>query len=216
MAQWLDTAFYGFDRAVFIAMHDLAFSAGAFFTPLFRFITFLGEKGWAFLALAVILLLFKNTRKVGIAMLLAIACGSLITNVTLKNLVNRARPFRTSEEYKAFWEFASGVVVGESSFPSGHTTTAMASMTALFLTCNKKWSWVGFLFAVLMGVTRLYFVVHYATDVIGGLIAGAIGGVCGYYLMKLLYKVFDKNKDKKAISFILDADIKNIFIKKSN
>lgn len=215
MAQWLNTVFYGFDRAVFIAMHNLAVSAGGFFTPVFKIITFLGEKGWAFLFVAVILMLFQKTRKVGVTMLFAVACGALITNVALKNIVDRTRPFLASEEYKRFWEFAQGAFEDESSFPSGHTTAAMAAMTALFLTCNKKWSWVGFLFAVLMGVTRLYFVVHYATDVIAGLISGAIGGVVGYYIMKLIFKILDKNKDKKLFALALGFDILSVFNKKS-
>ena len=140
MAQWLDTAFYSFDRAVFIAMHNLAICAGDFFTSLFKIITFLGKGGWAFILTAIILVLFKKTRKAGITTLFALACGAILTNVVLKNLVGRIRPYLASEEYKVFWEFVSGALESEYSFPSGHATASMATMTAMFLFFNKKWS----------------------------------------------------------------------------
>ena len=46
MAIWLDTAFSAFDRAIFVAMNNLALNAGDFFTPLFKVITFLGGYGY--------------------------------------------------------------------------------------------------------------------------------------------------------------------------
>lgn len=214
MAIWLDTAFSAFDRAIFVAMNNLALNAGDFFTPLFKVITFLGDKGWAFLLAGLILMLFKNTRKIGVGFILAVACGALLTNIILKNLVDRTRPFLANNEYHGFWQIAGGEFEDESSFPSGHTTATMASMMVLFLSCNKKWSWVGFIFALLMGITRVYFVVHYTTDVIAGLISGAIGGVGGYYLTKLLYNFCHKNSQKKLFDFFINFDVIEQFRKK--
>ena len=214
MAEWLNSTFYNLDRSVFLAMHDLCLSAGGFFTPLFKGVTFLGNGGWAFLVLGAILLLFKKTRKIGLCVLLAIGCGALITNVTLKNLVARERPYIASDEYFNFWQLAKGAVESEKSFPSGHATVTMASMMAVFLTANKKWSWVGLIFALIMGVTRLYFIVHYFTDVFVGLLVGALAGVIGYFIMKALFSAFEKRKEKKAFNFILNADITDILKKK--
>ena len=45
IAQWLNTAFAGYDYAILQALHNLAGAAGGFFTPLCRAITLLGEKG---------------------------------------------------------------------------------------------------------------------------------------------------------------------------
>ena len=214
MAEWLNSTFYNLDRSVFLAMHDLCLSAGRFFTPLFKVITFLGNGGWAFLVLGAILLLFKKTRKIGLCVLLAIGCGALITNVTLKNLVARERPYIASDEYFNFWQLAKGAVESEKSFPSGHATVTMASMMAVFLTANKKWSWVGLFFALIMGITRLYFIVHYFTDVFVGLLVGALAGVIGYFITKALFSAFEKRKEKKAFNFILNADITDILKKK--
>ena len=138
---------------------------------------------------------------------------AIITNVTLKNLVARDRPYIASEEYFNFWQFAQGAIESEKSFPSGHATVTMASMMAVFLTAHKKWSWVGFVVAFLMAFTRVYFIVHYFTDVLGGFIIGAIGGIGGYYLCKLVYKYLEKYKDKKAINFMLNACVLNLFKK---
>ena len=47
------------------------------------------------IALAIILLIPKKTRRAGIAALIALAVGALITNVALKNVVERIRPYET-------------------------------------------------------------------------------------------------------------------------
>ena len=57
IAQWLNTAFAGYDYAILQALHNLAEAAGGFFTPLCRAITLLGEKGILFLVLGIVLML---------------------------------------------------------------------------------------------------------------------------------------------------------------
>ena len=58
-------------------------------TPFWKVITFLGNAGWFWIVLAVALLVPKITRRTGIAALLSLAVGFLITNVLLKNIVAR-------------------------------------------------------------------------------------------------------------------------------
>ena len=50
-------------------------------------ITHLGDGGMLWIALAVILLIPKKTRRAGIAALIALALGALVTNVAVKNIV---------------------------------------------------------------------------------------------------------------------------------
>ena len=52
-------------------------------------------------------------------------------------------------------------------------------MTAVFLTGNKKVSWTAFIFAFLMGIARIYLDVHFASDVVAGIIVGVIAGILG-------------------------------------
>ena len=214
MAEWLNTAFYGIDNFAFISAHDLAQRAGAFFTPFFTFITFFGEKGLFFVILSLILMLFARTRKLGLTMLIAIGLGALLTNVILKTAVARPRPYLQNQVYKGFHQLVGARVESDLSFPSGHTTVAMTSMTALFLLCNKKWSWLGFLFAILMGLSRIYLIVHYSTDVIAALIVGAASGVVAYFIIKFVYSLIEKRQQVKFCYHFLNFDLLKLFKKK--
>ncbi len=207
MAEWLNTAFSSIDGWAFNVFNNLAKSAGDFFTPISKVFAILGKGGWAFIVLAVILLLFKKTRKAGLTALIAIGIGALITNVTLKPLVARARPYVASEKYKELWLFVGGNLESESSFPSGHSTVSMASMLAVFLCVDKKKFWWLLFVPTIMAMTRIYLVVHYLTDVICGLVAGSLAAVLGYYIVKWLYKIIENNSEKQFCKFILEFDL---------
>ena len=56
-------------------------------------ITFLGDGGWFWIVLGVVLLIPKKTRKSGFTALLALIIGSVITNLVLKTAVARIRPY---------------------------------------------------------------------------------------------------------------------------
>ena len=43
---------------------------------------------------------------------------------------------------------------------------------AFFLAGNKKYSWTGFILALLIGFSRIYLCVHYPSDVLFGFIDG--------------------------------------------
>ena len=206
MVEFLNTTFSGLDGGNFRAVHSLAVNAGGFFTPFFKVISLLGEKGLLFIIAGLVLMAFAKTRKVGVCMILAIAIGALITNVTLKNIIDRPRPFLANGEYRSYWQYINAPFEDESSFPSGH-------MTAMFITCNKKWSWVGFVGVLLMGMSRVYLIAHYTSDVIGGIIVGGIAGVCAFFITKLLYSIIENNKDNGFFKFVLEFDIIKLFKK---
>lgn len=212
-AQWLNETFAGFDYAVLEFFHKLTQTAAApFFDAFFKFITLLGEEGLFLIIVSLILMLFKKTRKAGAGMLLGIIIGSVFTNLTIKPLVARPRPYMSDvDAFKEWWTAVGARQQSEFSFPSGHTTSAMAAMTGLFFTTNKKISWTGFIFAVLMGMSRIYLCVHYPSDVLGGLVIGFIAGLLSGLLIGLLYK----SRDKHAIGKIVDCDICNLFKKKA-
>ena len=192
-AIWINNTFAAFDQSMAVMVHKLYDIGGGFFTPFFEIISELGHGGIPLIILSLILMLFSRTRRYGTAMLFGLAIGALITNCCLKILIARARPY--SEETKAFfntdlyqkiWMTVGQNVESDKSFPSGHTTAAFASMTALFLTGNKKYSWAAFIFAFLMAVARIYLVVHFASDVLAGIAVGVLGGILGTLLAGLI------------------------------
>lgn len=216
MANWLNSVFFNFDKSAFILMNNLQKVAGGFFSPFCEFISFFGDGGICLIVLSLVLLLFRKSRKTGASMLFAIIVGALFTNVILKNAIARERPFNENPLYTAFWLDAGASSVSEFSFPSGHTTVVMTSMTALFLSTNKKKSWTAYIFVLLTGFARVYLIVHYLTDVLAGLLVGGASGVIGYYLCKVLFKWIEKNDQKKACAFMLNADIMNLIKKKKD
>ncbi|MBR6207974.1 MAG: phosphatase PAP2 family protein [Oscillospiraceae bacterium] len=183
IAVWLNTAFAAFDESVAIAIHKLYEAAPGFFTPFLTLISLMGKGGAFLILLSLCLIVFRPTRRYGTAMLLGLAIGALITNIAVKPLVARPRPYTwDGSVYQRFWHQLGEHVESDKSFPSGHMTAAMAFSTALFLRGNRKISWTIFFFAFAMGISRIYLSVHYATDVLGGVVTGAVGGTAGYIL----------------------------------
>ena len=205
-AAWLNSTFAAFDLASAQFIHKLYDFAGGFFTPFFEFISFLGHDGIILIILSLLLMIFSKTRRFGTAMLFSVAIGALITNCCLKIIIARPRPYADeSSIYYQLWQTVGMNMESDKSFPSGHTCAAFATMTAVFLVGNKKVSWTAFIFAFLMGISRIYLVVHYCTDVIGGLIVGTFAGIIGTLLAKKLPKGWytgwrfpPKKKGKKA------------------
>lgn len=182
-AMWINSAFAGFDEAVTLLIHNLYLLAGGFFTPFFKFISFLGHDGIPIVIVSVLLTIFCATRRCGTSMCFSVAIGALITNCVLKVVIARARPYADENSlYYSLWQLVGMCTEGDKSFPSGHVTAAMASMMAVFLTCRKKVSWTAFIFVFFMCIARVYLVVHFPSDVIAGLIVGFIAGVTGTWL----------------------------------
>ncbi len=211
-AQWLNTTFASFDSAILDFYYNLhKSSAGGFFDFFFKNFTLLGEDGIFLILLSLIFLLFKKTRKVGAGMLGGIIIGALFTNITIKQVVARPRPYATTELFQSRWLEVNGRLESEYSFPSGHTTSAMAAMTPIFLFCKKNVSWLAFLFVIVMGASRNYIFVHYPSDILGGIIVGGLAGVLAYLIVRVFYeKVFPKNK---LGAFVMNFDVRNIFKK---
>ena len=215
MADWLNISFKDFDYSVALFFNNLAKSCGEILGPFSEVFAFLGKGGIFPLLLGVILLLFKKTRRGGLCILLAVGVGALFTNVFIKNFVARPRPYQSGNaDYTAFWEFAGAHTESEYSFPSGHATVTVTSMVALLLSFNKKWSWVGLIYALFTCLTRIYLGVHYTTDVIGGIIIGSLAGVAGYYIVKAIYRLLEKKKDAKFSKAFLSFSIVDCFKKK--
>ena len=159
-----------------------------FFNYFFKIITFLCESGWACILLGVILLFFKKTRRSGVLVLVSLAIGIIITNLILKPVVARPRPFVEDPTFLNFLDQIGYSKPGEYSFPSGHTHVAINTAMVLTLVFKKKgaWAWIP---ALLIAFSRIFLCVHYPTDVLAGAV---IGIVCALVTVLLINKLIDK------------------------
>lgn len=160
-------AIQSLDGAVLLAIQG---ARAAALNPLVEAYTALGNGGLLWIVLSLALLLWKPTRKAGALALTALLLGFLCTNVVLKHLAARPRP----------WLDVAGLIplVNEpdpNSFPSGHTCAAFAAGMVWTRTLPKRWMRaLAAVLAVCMGLSRLYVGVHYPTDVIAGALIGSL------------------------------------------
>ena len=136
-AGWLNSAFAGYDSTILKLTHSMAEALGSVLTPVMKVITLLGEKGLVLILISLALMLFTRTRRAGVCMFGAIACGAILTNVILKGWVARPRPFESLTVYRQWWEAIGAPAEHGFSFPSGHVTAATAGLTALCLTRGR-------------------------------------------------------------------------------
>lgn len=121
--------------------------------------------------------------------LVACSLGSALLCALLKLLFHRARPLATG---------AYLVQIPDSfSFPSGHAMGAISIFGSLVvvgrvLELPKAWQWLGAVVALSLivgvGASRIYFGVHYPSDVLGGQLGGAawVAAMTGWFYPRLL------------------------------
>lgn len=141
-------------------------------SPVVVFLTKLGNGGLIWIVFATFLLCFKKYRKTGTAMAVALMLGFVITNLLLKNLVMRVRP------YDAIAALQPLLREGSWSFPSGHSTSAVAAGYVMYRKLPRYIGIPAIVFAVIICLSRLYVGVHYPTDVICGALIGLFCAMC--------------------------------------
>ena len=135
---------------------------------LMVFITSLGDHGWFWLLMGVLLFSFPRTRLLGGCMLISIAAGFLLGNVLLKNMAARQRPCWLDPSVELLVR-----VPKDFSFPSGHSLVSFEGAVCIFL-FNRKWGIPALMLAVLTAFSRLYLFVHFPTDVLAGIVMGTV------------------------------------------
>lgn len=207
MADFLNTVFAGYDKAILTVMHFLGEYLGVVLTPLMKLITLLGEKGLIFFLLALVLMCFSKTRKTGVCVFGAVCCGALITNIILKDWVARPRPFEALDLYRMWWNDIGAPAEDGFSFPSGHVTAAAAGMTALYRAEGKKYLNPGIIWVLLMAVSRNYLMAHYPSDVLFAAIFGVASGFIAWEITKLIFRFLEEHDDNRLCALALDFNV---------
>ena len=154
---------------------------------------------WAWFPPVLVVLFFIIRRHKGWVLMLACtvitsAFTALITEVLIKPFFTRFRPTNHPlfmDDVRIFSDYVAGGAYG---FISGHSANAFAFAVMSALVLKNRWySLAIFLWASIMVYSRVYLGAHFITDVIPGMLTGAIIG----WLLYLLYKFVS---DKRGIS----------------
>ena len=135
-----------------------------------------GSDGQFWVVIALLLLIFKRTRRAGVAVLIAYVGVFLLGQYGLKNLISRPRPCQIDTAFPLLVSRPSS-----SSFPSTHSAWVFGGATAIFLQ-HKKAGIAAYVAAVLIGFSRLYLFLHFPTDVLFG---AAMGVALGFAANRL-------------------------------
>lgn len=149
---------------------------GSVLDPIMVGITYSATSGLIWFVMGFLMTCSQKWRRCGVSVIVAVILAYIVVDVALKPLVCRERPFDVSD-------FDLLIAAPDTwSFPSGHTASAFAGATAILIH-NRRWGVVAMVYAVLVGVSRLYLCVHWPTDVIAGAIIGIAVAVIAVWFM---------------------------------
>ena len=203
MALSLGTSIIFLYPVLFFPKGELELLINQFHNPsldiFFKYITNLGD-GSIFAVLLIGLLFYNYYASILTAM-------TIIFQAILVSIFKRGF-YKGLERPLAFFDesitlnFVEGVDVHSfNTFPSGHTATAFAIFTLLFIVINKKGviaSTILFLVAFLVGLSRVYLLQHFVIDAYFGAIFGILSVLLSLYLMDIIFNSTRLNAFKKT------------------
>lgn len=161
-----------------------------FMTVFFRTITRFGDEE-VLILIAILCLIFIKNRRIGSSIAVNLASVGLISHI-IKEIVQRQRPpieLRMVEE-------------SSFSFPSGHAMASMAFYGLIMYFINKNTKskkikniscMILSILIFLIGISRIYLGVHYASDVLAGFMLSAV------YLILYITFVLKLMNNKRSI-----------------
>lgn len=164
-----------------------------FLDAVLPIITAFADHGLGWIAVAVLLLVFKRTRKTGLMAGTALIIGLVLVNMIMKPLFGRIRPYDVNEAMRALLLVAP---LDDGSFPSGHTLASFEVATVLMIR-DKRFGIPALVLAVLIAFSRLYLYVHYPTDVIFAVVLGIVFGILGVIIVDKAWNAIERKTKEK-------------------
>ena len=186
------TLFFIFMLGIYLKKHliwidDFGYNIVSLFisdymTTIMKFFTFFASPIWCVLFSCLVILLWKNTRKVFLINLVMV----FLFNYILKLIFVRNRPIDINLITETGY-----------SFPSGHAMISLAVYGLLIYLLGKsnyKYKKLGIILLsiliILIGISRIYLGVHYTSDVLAGYI------ISFSYLLFFIDFIYPKIKEK--------------------
>ncbi|CAN5136845.1 hypothetical protein BH11BAC6_BH11BAC6_04540 [soil metagenome] len=164
-------------------------NAGIIADNFFEIITWGGDGIIWIPALLIILFIIK--RKDAIVLTVTAFVLSTVFVQGIKNFINPGEPRPTKALINiTLIHTVNGVEVHSiGSFPSGHTATAFCIYFIFCLLLPKRW-WivVGFIYAALVGYSRVYLAQHFPSDVAAGIIVAILSVWLAVQLQQYFWK----------------------------
>lgn len=133
---------------------------------LMKSVSSLGDTGWFWVTLGIILMCMERTRKTGAVVLASLLVGAVIGNLMLKPMIARLRPCWLDETVVLLVSSP-----GDYSFPSGHSMASFEAATSIFIQ-NRRWGIAALALAAMIAFSRMYLFVHFPSDVLAGILLG--------------------------------------------
>jgi len=181
-------------------------------SEIMRALTYAGDAGLIWLLLGIALVISKKTRFIGVSVLISWNFMVILNEFFIKEVVSRVRPLylsgnQYSPQINAFanrWLLAPETLpmsifcvpkADSNSFMSTHSAISFTSAVPIFF-FNKKYGWTTLVLAALIAFSRVYFGVHYPTDIVGGAL---LGTGCGLLIASLTKIVVSNYRNKKKM-----------------
>lgn len=156
---WFDNAIYKF---------IISFKSDIL-TDIFKYISFFSSTKVIIIFNIVIVCIVLLSKKTNLLLITISSISSSVINNLVKYIIKRDRPFGIALVNETFY-----------SFPSGHSMISILFYGMIIIMLNKKnikykkiiIPLIG-IYILLVGISRIYLGVHYASDVFGGYLLGS-------------------------------------------
>ena len=179
-----------------------------FIAQIMRILTYAGDAGLIWVIISLPFMFNKKTRLVGLSILVCWGVAAFQNQFFIKEIVGRARPFTYDSDIRIYAESWLNPVGSfpfsvfqipkdtSNSFFSTHTVMSFACATPVFFFYRKA-GWPIYILAALVSFSRIFFGVHYPSDVIGGAVLGVGVGIAVCFLARyILNKIYIHNTPK--------------------